>query len=62
MMNNYGEKITIGCTVELSPHYDIWMRGGKFGTVVDIKEETVTVRMHYDKKCRTFPLQDLIRR
>ena len=61
-MKNYGENITVDCTVEISPHYDLWMRGGKFGKVVDVYDDNARVRMHIDKKCRTFPLVDLIRR
>lgn len=60
-MKNYGENISIGDNVEISPHYDLWMMGAKFGTVVDITGENAKVRMHIDKKCRTFPLLDLIR-
>jgi len=52
----------IGLRVELSPACDLWMRGAKFGTVVDVKQGLLVVRMDHPqvKRLQRFT-SDLLR-
>lgn len=60
----YGGNITIRSYVEISPHYDLWMRGAKYGTVTQIKNGKAKVEIDHDRitKQHWFPIEDLIRR
>jgi len=61
-MVEYGQNIEENCLVEISPHYDLWMMGDRFGKIlsVDLTNHTAKVKMQITKRNCTFPLQDLI--
>jgi hypothetical protein len=47
-MHNYGSTpsdFRVGQRVEISPHFDLWMRGARCGAVVKIGRERVHVRL-----------------
>lgn len=60
----YGENIEAGSRVELSPGYDLWMRGARFGRVRSIAEGVATVKMDHKgvKRLARIPVEDLISR
>lgn len=53
--------IAINDWVELAPHYDLWMRGAKYGTVRRIKDGIAFIRMDNIRvrKLARIPVQDL---
>lgn len=61
----YGEAILPGVRVEISPHFDLWMHGARYGTVVQVSPEkkVASVRMDHGQiiGLRTFPLDGLQR-
>ena len=62
--NEYGQAISVGCRVELSPGYDLWMQGARFGKVRSIKVGIATVKMDHPqvKRLQKIPVTDLLRR
>ncbi len=42
-MNEQG--FAVGQRVEISPAYDIWMRGDRYGEIIGITPKSVNVRM-----------------
>lgn len=50
-----------GTRVELSPAYDLWMRGARFGVVTKVKDGIASVRMDHPqvKKQQRVPVEDL---
>lgn len=46
-MREYGKGIEPGTRVEISPHFDLWMRGAKYGTVVKIVSDEVHIKMDH---------------
>ena len=51
----------IGDRVELSPAYDLWMRGARFGTVKQIHNDIAFVEMDHPqvKRRQKIPIADL---
>lgn len=62
-MSDYGQDITEGARVELSPSLDLWMRGARFGRVVSISDEIAVVEMDHRKinKYKRILVEDLKR-
>jgi len=48
MSNEYGVGIEPGIDIEISPHYDLWMRGATTGKVVSMLDNgsICKVKMH----------------
>lgn len=63
-VEGYGENIVAPCRVEISPHYDLWMQGARFGTVKSVTDGIATVEMDNSevKTLQKFPVGHLIRR
>ena len=63
MSREYGKDITVGCYVELSPHFDLWMRGARFGIVKEIVGGIASVKMDHPevKKIQKVYIDDLKR-
>lgn len=59
----YGVNIEKGCRVELSPSYDLWMQGARFGEVTSVGDEMASVRMDHPqvKRILRIPVKDLKR-
>lgn len=59
----FGVNIVARCRVEISPHYDLWMRGAKYGVVKSIKNDIAHVQMDHPqvKKLQRIPVGDLKR-
>jgi hypothetical protein len=51
----------IGTRVEIHPRFDEWMRGDRFGTVIEVisRGERVRVRLDKSQKVRSYALADL---
>lgn len=47
--------------VEISPHYDLWMMGAKYGTIKSIKDGIAKIKMDHPqvKRLQRIPLEDL---
>ncbi len=60
-MAEYGAGVVVGARVEISPHYDLWMRGARWGRVERIWDGIATVKMDNTavKKLQRFPVADL---
>ena len=60
---DYSKHPKINHRVEIAPHYDLWMRGAKFGIVVgqNLENGNLLVRMDHPsvKKLQAFPEADL---
>ena len=54
----YGQGIIKGARVEISPHFDLWMQGARFGTVRKVVDGVVTVKMDHPqvRRLQRFPL------
>lgn len=44
----YGEGIEKGSRIEISPHYDLWMKGARTGTVVAILDSGSIAKVKMD--------------
>lgn len=57
----YGQNVSVNGRVELSPGYDLWARGARFGTVVSIANDVAMVRMDHPqvKNLQKIPVVDL---
>jgi HSP20 family molecular chaperone IbpA len=44
------EGFAVGQRVEVSPAYDIWMRGDRFGVIIGVTAKSVSVRMDKSNK------------
>lgn len=54
----------VGMRVEISPHYDLWMMGAKFGTITKVKKDgTNTVKHDHDavRFTKDYPTEHLRR-
>lgn len=51
----------VGARVELSPGYDLWMRGARFGVIRKVEGGIATVKMDHPsvKRLQRIPLKDL---
>lgn len=62
MSYEYGADIRVGCRVELSPHFDLWMRGARYGRVTKIVGDIAIVRMEVrGLRLQRLPMADLRR-
>ena len=63
-MYDYGEPLSVGDRVELSPACDLWIRGARFGVVHSVaKDGTVKLRMdHPQVKRLVKATPDLVRK
>ncbi len=62
-MAEFGAGIVAGVRVEISPHFDLWMRGARFGTVKKITPISGIAHVRMDhphvKKIQKFSVVDL---
>jgi hypothetical protein len=60
-MSSYGGNFNEGDRVEISPRFDLWMEGARFGTVTRVQNGIVHVRMDHPhvKGIRKFKTEDL---
>jgi len=51
----------VGTRVEIHPRFDDWMRGDRFGTVVEVisRGERVRVRLDKSGNLRSYALEDI---
>ena len=60
-MSDYGVNVSVKSRVELSPGYDLWMRGARFGVVRSIRDGIAKVKMDHPqvKRLVRIPVADL---
>ena len=49
----------IGQRVQLHPHFDDWMRGDRYGTVIKITKQHIYVKLDVSKYIRKLTLDDV---
>lgn len=61
MSREYGQNVRVNQTVEVSPSYDLWMMGARYGVVKEINGRLAKVEMHHPevKGLKVFPIADL---
>lgn len=54
MSNPLAHVIEPGIRVEIAPHYDLWMRGARYGVVRSVTDGIVAVKMDHPGVRRLF--------
>jgi hypothetical protein len=49
LLDYNGKPYQVGDRVEISPHFDLWMRGARFGTVIEWETGTMKIRVRLDR-------------